>query len=97
MVGIATQQATTAAQQPTGYYVVCANGDVFNYGIFLPGSPNGLPLPARIDGVGAPLNLQAGVVINRMFATWPPLSALRSTTVVPRAGQRAQARAAPGR
>jgi hypothetical protein len=53
VVGIATQQATTAAQQPTGYYVVCANGDVYNYGIFLPGSPNGLPLPASIDGVGA--------------------------------------------
>jgi hypothetical protein len=53
VVGIATQQATTAPQQPTGYYVVCANGDVYNYGMFLPGSPNGLPLPAPIDGVGA--------------------------------------------
>lgn len=53
VVGIATQQPTGARQQPTGYYVVCANGDVYNYGIFLPGSPNGLPLPAPIDGTGA--------------------------------------------
>jgi hypothetical protein len=53
VVGIATQQATTARQQPTGYYVVCANGDVYNYGVFLPGSPNGIGLPAPIDGVGA--------------------------------------------
>jgi hypothetical protein len=53
VVGIATQQATPARQQPTGYYVVCANGDVYNYGMFLPGSPNGLPLPSPIDGVGA--------------------------------------------
>ena len=53
VVGIATQQATTARQQPTGYYVVCANGDVYNFGMFLPGSPNGLPLPSPIDGVGA--------------------------------------------
>jgi hypothetical protein len=53
VAGIATQQVTSAWPQPTGYYVVCANGDVYNYGIFLPGSPNGLPLPARIDGVGA--------------------------------------------
>lgn len=52
VVGIATQQATKARQQPTGYYVVCANGDVYNYGMFLPGSPNGLPLPAPVDGVG---------------------------------------------
>jgi len=53
VAGIATQQPTSAWQQPTGYYVVCANGDVYNYGVFLPGSPNGLPLPAPIDGVGA--------------------------------------------
>jgi hypothetical protein len=53
VVGIATQQATKGRPQPTGYYVVCAHGDVYNYGIFLPGSPNGLPLPAPIDGVGA--------------------------------------------
>jgi Arylsulfotransferase (ASST) len=53
VVGIATQQATTARQQPTGYYVVCANGDVYNYGVFLPGSPNGIGLPAPIDGIGA--------------------------------------------
>jgi Arylsulfotransferase (ASST) len=53
VVGIATQQPTSARPQPTGYYVVCANGDVYNYGIFLPGSPIGLPLPASIDGVGA--------------------------------------------
>jgi Arylsulfotransferase (ASST) len=53
VVGIATQQATRTQPQPTGYYVVCANGDVYNYGIFLPGSPNGLPLPAPVDGVGA--------------------------------------------
>ena len=53
VVGIATQQPTTARPQPTGYYVVCANGDVYNYGVFLPGSPIGLPLPASIDGVGA--------------------------------------------
>jgi hypothetical protein len=33
--------------------VVCANGDVYNYGIFLPGSPHELPLPAPVDGVGA--------------------------------------------
>lgn len=53
VVGIATQQATGAAQQPAGYYVVCANGDVCNYGIFLPGSPDGLALPAPADGAGA--------------------------------------------
>ncbi len=53
VTGIATQQPTSALQQPTGYYVVCANGDVYNYGVFLPGSPNGLPLPAPIDGAGA--------------------------------------------
>jgi hypothetical protein len=53
VAGIATQQVTRAWPQPTGYYVVCANGDIYNYGIFLPGSPNGLPLPAPIDGVGA--------------------------------------------
>jgi hypothetical protein len=40
-------------QGSTGYYVVCANGDVYNYGTSLPGSPNGLGLPAPIDGVGA--------------------------------------------
>jgi hypothetical protein len=38
--------------QPTGYYVVCANGDVYKFGIFLPGSPDGLALPAPIDGIG---------------------------------------------
>jgi hypothetical protein len=53
VTGIATEQPTSAAQQPTGYYVVCANGDVYNYGVSLPGSPNGLALPAPIDGVGA--------------------------------------------
>jgi Arylsulfotransferase (ASST) len=52
VVAIATQQATRAWPQPTGYYVVCANGDVYNYGLFLPGSPNGLALPAAVDGVG---------------------------------------------
>lgn len=53
VVGIATEQAAGAGQQPTGYYVVCANGDVYNYGVFLPGSPDGLALPAPIDGAGA--------------------------------------------
>ena len=53
VTGIATQQPTTAGSQPTGYYVVCANGDVYNYGVPLPGSPLGLPLPSPIDGVGS--------------------------------------------
>jgi hypothetical protein len=53
VVGIATQQPISARGQPTGYYVACANGDVYNYGVFLPGSPIGLPLPAPIDGAGA--------------------------------------------
>jgi hypothetical protein len=53
VVGIATQQATKARPQPSGYYVVCANGDVYNFGIFLPGSPDGLPLPSPLAGVGA--------------------------------------------
>jgi arylsulfotransferase ASST len=53
VVGIATQQTTKARPQPTGYYVACANGDVYNFGIFLPGSPDGLPLPAALAGVGA--------------------------------------------
>lgn len=51
--GIATQQAGRARPQPAGYYVVCANGDIYNYGVFLPGSPDGAPLPAAIVGVGA--------------------------------------------
>lgn len=53
VVGIATQEVAKAFPQPTGYYVVSANGDVYNFGIALPGSPDGLPLPAQIDGVGA--------------------------------------------
>jgi hypothetical protein len=53
VVGIATQQATKASPQPAGYYVACANGDVYNFGAFLPGSPDGVPLPAAIAGVGA--------------------------------------------
>lgn len=51
VVGIATMQATGARQQPAGYYVVCANGDVYNFGTFLPGSPDGEPLPSSITGV----------------------------------------------
>jgi hypothetical protein len=54
VVGIATQQAINAARpQPAGYYVACANGDVYNFGIFLPGSPDGVPLPAPVVGMGA--------------------------------------------
>ncbi len=54
VVGIATQQAIKAARpQPAGYYVACANGDVYNFGVFLPGSPDGVPLPAPIVGIGA--------------------------------------------
>jgi hypothetical protein len=53
VIGIGTQQPTGVQPQPTGYYVACANGDVYNYGVSLPGSPNGLALPAAIDGVGA--------------------------------------------
>lgn len=53
VVGIATEPVARAWPQPTGYYVVCANGDVYNYGISLPGSPNGLALPAPVTGVGA--------------------------------------------
>ena len=41
------------AYRGTGYYLSTSAGDVYNYGIFLPGSPIGLPLPASIDEVGA--------------------------------------------
>jgi hypothetical protein len=51
VAGIATMQPTGARQQPAGYYVVCANGDVYNFGTFLPGSPDGSPLPSPITGV----------------------------------------------
>jgi hypothetical protein len=51
-VHLTTQVVGIGMQGSTGYYVVCADGDVYNFGIPLPGSPNGLALPAPIDGVG---------------------------------------------
>jgi hypothetical protein len=53
MVGIATSRPPRPGSSRPVTMWSAPTGDVYNYGMFLPGSPKVLPPPAPIDGMGA--------------------------------------------